>query len=88
MMKNRFQSTGRLVAGIVLLAFATVVLAGLAVAGPGKGNGPSVAQYAYPAGKAYGHNKVVICHKGKTKQVPPPAVKGHQKHGDTPGPCP
>ena len=88
-MKDRFQSTGRLVAGILLLAFAAVVLAGLAVAGPGKGKGPSVAQYAYgPAGKAYGKTKIIICHKGKTLRVAAPAWKGHQKHGDTLGACP
>ena len=35
-----------------------------------------------------GHNKVEICHKGKTLEVPPVAVPGHKRHGDTDGPCP
>lgn len=71
-----------------MLAFAAVMLAGLAIAGPGHGKGAAPSQYGYgPAGKAYGHHKVVICHKGTTKRVPPPAVKGHLKHGDHLGPC-
>jgi hypothetical protein len=82
MKKNRFQSTGRLVAGILLLAFAAVVLAGLAVAGPGQANGASASQYAY------GKNRIAICHKGRTIHVALPAWKGHQKHGDTLGACP
>ena len=88
-MKDRFQGTGRLVAGILLLTFAAVVLAGLAVAGPGKGNGASASQYAYgPAGKAYGKTKITICHKGKTIRIAAPAWKAHQKHaGDHHGPC-
>jgi hypothetical protein len=85
-MKQRFQSTTRVVTGVVLLAVAAVVLAGLALAGNG---GPSVAQYGYgPAGKAYGKTKITICHKGKTLRVAAPAWKGHQKHGDTLGACP
>jgi hypothetical protein len=87
-MKHRFQSTSRLVAGTLLLALAAVILAGLAIAGPGQGKGASPAQYGYgPSGKAYGHHKVAICHKGKTKMVPPPALKGHLKHGDKLGAC-
>ena len=86
-MKHRFQSTARLVTGVVLLVVAAVALAGLALAGNGKG--PSPAQYGYgPAGKAYGKTKITICHKGKTIRVAAPAWKGHQKHGDTLGPCP
>ncbi|MBD0338188.1 MAG: hypothetical protein ICV67_02770 [Thermoleophilia bacterium] len=86
-MKHRFQSTARLVTGVVLLAMATVVLAGLALAGNGKG--PSPAQYGYgPAGKAYGKAKITICHKGKTIRVAAPAWKAHQKHGDLPHACP
>lgn len=88
-MKNRFQSTGRLVAGVILLAFAAVMLAGLAIAGPGQGNGAGPAQYGYgPPGKAYGKTKITICHKGHTIRVAAPAWKGHQKHGDTQAPCP
>ena len=87
--KHRFQSTGRLVAGVALIALAAVVLAGLAIAGNGRGNGPSVAQYAYgPAGKAYGKTKITICHKGRTIRVAAPAWKGHQRHGDTLNACP
>ena len=47
----------------------------------GKGNGGE-------KGQKHGHDKVVICHKGKTMEVPAPAVPGHEKHGDTLGPCP
>ena len=83
---DRLRSTWRLVVGVALIALAAVVLAGLAIAG--NGNGPSASQYGYgPAGKAYGKNKVTICHKGTTKRVPAPAVKGHMKHGDTVGAC-
>jgi hypothetical protein len=75
-------------AGAVLLALAVAVLAGLALASPGRGN-PGAAQYQYgAAGKAYGTVKIVICHKGKTLRVAAPAWKGHQRHGDTLGPCP
>lgn len=86
-MRNRFQSTSRLLAGTLLLALAAVILAGLAIAGPGQGKGASASQYAYAAGKAYGHHKVAICHKGSNKLVPPPALKGHLKHGDKLGAC-
>ncbi len=34
-----------------------------------------------------GQSKVTICHKGKTKSVPEPALKGHLGHGDSLGPC-
>ena len=85
-MKIRFQSKARLMAGVVLIALAAVVLAGLAVAANGKG--AAAAQYAYgPAGKAYGKTKITICHKGKTLRVAAPAWKGHQKHGDHLGAC-
>ena len=88
-MKERFQRQGRLLAGALLLALAAVSLAGLAIAAPPPGKGAAASQYAYgPAGKAYGHHTVVICHKGKTMRVPPPAVKGHLRHGDKTGACP
>ena len=32
-------------------------------------------------------NKVTICHKGKNKAIPEPALKGHLGHGDTMGAC-
>jgi len=38
-------------------------------------------------GNKHGHEKVTICHKGQTMDVPPPAVKGHLGHGDSLGPC-
>jgi hypothetical protein len=47
--------------------------------GKGKGNGNS---------KGKGTEKVTICHKGKkTIRVGTPALKGHLRHGDRPGPC-
>lgn len=46
-----------------------------------------------PKDKQYKPQKVTICHKPgtpaeKTKRVPESAVPGHQRHGDTLGPCP
>lgn len=32
--------------------------------------------------------RAVVCHNGKTKTLPQPAVEAHLRHGDTPGPCP
>jgi hypothetical protein len=34
-----------------------------------------------------GHNKVTLCHKGQTLELPEPAVQAHLGHGDTLGPC-
>ena len=34
-----------------------------------------------------GNEKVTICHKGQTKQIPEPALGGHLGHGDTLGAC-
>ena len=31
--------------------------------------------------------KVTICHKGQTIEVPKPALQAHLNHGDTLGPC-
>jgi len=58
------------------------VIGGLAAVGV-----TSVAS-AGPKGKKEGQHKVAICHKGRTKLVPEPAVAGHVGHGDTVGPCP
>lgn len=71
----------------VLVTVLVLAVAALATGKPGKpkpvkGAQVSAAQYQY------GKNKVPICHKGKTKMVPPPAVPGHRRHGDTLGPCP
>lgn len=88
-MKERFKRHGRLLAGALLVALAAVSLAGLAIASPATGKGAAASQYAYgPAGAAYGKNKIVICHKGKTLKIPVPALKGHQRHGDKTGACP
>ena len=87
-MKHRFQSRGRLLAGTLLIALAAVILAGLAIAGPGQGKGASASQYGYgAAGKAYGKSRITICHKGRTIKVALPAWKGHQRHGDKLGAC-
>jgi len=32
-------------------------------------------------------DRVDVCHKRKTKSVPPDKVADHLAHGDTPGPC-
>jgi hypothetical protein len=50
--------------------------------GPKGGKGPKEGKGGKGKGKKHGHNKVAICHKGRTKMVPQPAVKGHLKHGD------
>jgi hypothetical protein len=43
---------------------------------------------ASAAAKQYGKSRVPICHKGKTIRVAQPAVRAHQRHGDTLGACP
>lgn len=63
-----------LVAGLILALTAATVMAA-----PNKSKGS--------AGKGK-NSKVVLCHKGKTITVASSAVKGHSKHGDTPGACP
>jgi len=69
------------VKGVVGGALATVGVTSVAAEKGGKGKSKG-------KGKKHGHHKVEICHKGVTKLVPRPAVKGHLKHGDTLGPCP
>jgi hypothetical protein len=71
------------VKGVVGGALASVGVTSVA-AKPGNGKGKSGSK---GKGKKHGHNKVEICHKGVTKLVPKPAVKGHLKHGDTEGRC-
>jgi hypothetical protein len=47
--------------------------------------------YPYPyesGGNAYGHDRVPICHNGRTIEVAPPAVAAHLAHGDSLGACP
>jgi hypothetical protein len=38
-------------------------------------------------GASSGHDKVLVCHKGKTLSVSPNAMWGHLHHGDTRGAC-
>jgi hypothetical protein len=80
----------------VLVAVAVLALAGVSFAGNGNGKGKgkgkddssSSSEYQYSShGKQYGHHKVVLCHKGHTIRVAPPAVKAHLRHGDTLGAC-
>jgi hypothetical protein len=76
-----------------LVAIAVLALAGVSFAGNGNGKGKdkdssSSSQYQYSSGgKQYGHHKVVLCHKGHTIRVAPPAVKAHLRHGDKLGAC-
>jgi hypothetical protein len=49
--------------------------------GKGKGKGKT-------KNKMGKKGKVTLCHQGQTITVSKSAVKGHQKHGDTAGPCP
>lgn len=65
-------------AAVATGGLALVTGVGVTVAGNGKGNGK---------GKGHGHHKVPICHRTGEgtfhfKRVPPPAVKGHARHGD------
>jgi hypothetical protein len=70
------------VAGTIALAIVLLVALG-AIVGIGYAkHSPSSAQYQY-------RGKVTICHKGKhTIRVSVNALKAHQAHGDTLGPCP
>jgi hypothetical protein len=84
-----------------LVVIAVLALAGVSLAGNGKGNGggkgkghddeqgkSSAKQQYGSAGKQYGHHRVLLCHKGKhTIRVAPPAVKAHLRHGDKLGAC-
>lgn len=82
----------------LLVAVAVLSLAGVSLAGNGNGKGQgkgkdndkgqSASQHQYgSAGKQYGHHKVLLCHKGHTIRVAPPAVKAHLRHGDKLGAC-
>jgi hypothetical protein len=83
----------------ILLVVAVLALAGVSLAGNGKGHkghhhgdkpkSSSSAQYQYGSGgKQYGHHKVAVCHKGRrTLWLPQPAVRAHLRHGDKLGVC-
>jgi outer membrane biosynthesis protein TonB len=73
------------VAGAVLIAFATVTGVGFA-----RFASPGASQYQYQ----YGQPKVTLCHKTHSKKHPAvtitvgaPAVPAHLRHGDHLGPC-
>jgi hypothetical protein len=34
-----------------------------------------------------GQDRVLVCHKGKTMELPESALNGHMNHGDHRGPC-
>lgn len=85
-------SRRRMLGGIVAAAAAVVTGATVLEAkgkskakGKGKGKG-------HGAAGAPGKNKVGLCHLDDESglytylEVPPPAMKGHQKHGDVPAP--
>ena len=38
-------------------------------------------------GAGPGQNKIAICHKGQTLELPEAAIQAHLNHGDTLGPC-
>ena len=87
----------------IVLGVAVLALAGVSLAGNGKGHGkgdkggtpamttpsPSSAQYQYGSGGTqYGRHKVAVCHKGRrTLWLPQPAVRAHLRHGDSLGAC-
>ncbi len=47
----------------------------------------SVSKTIYVMDIRYGNNKVIICHKGRTKKVSVNAVQAHLNHGDQLGEC-
>ena len=51
------------------------------------GSGTDTSSQGAAYGKAYGHQRVAVCHNGHTIMIPPPAVPAHLAHGDTLGPC-
>ena len=79
-----------LVAVLVTLLF--LALTALATGKPGNPNPGKPAKpksaSAAAAQYQYGQVKVRICHKGKTIRIAQPAVRAHQRHGDSLGPCP
>jgi uncharacterized membrane protein YgcG len=67
---------------VAALTVLSAVAVFAALGGIGLANGViSVAQYQY------GHDKVTICHKGKTLTISTKAWPAHQRHGDTQGAC-
>jgi hypothetical protein len=85
----------------VLVVIAVLALAGVSLAGNGKGKGHGQGnqgkndddqgtsqhhQYS-SGGKQYGHHRVLLCHRGHTIRVAPPAVRAHLRHGDKLGAC-
>jgi hypothetical protein len=75
----------------VLVTVLFLAVAALATGKPGKPNPGNPAKPGASAAAAqyqYGQPKVTICHKGKTIRVAQPAVRAHQRHGDSVGPCP
>ena len=88
MLHSRIRIAFAVLLGAILLVSVTTLGYGSPGKGKPKGKSPSAAQYQYgPAGKAYGKQKLTICHKGKTLKVAAPAWKGHSKHGDKLGAC-
>lgn len=101
-MKNRKKIVVNTVV-TALVVVAVLALAGVSFAGNGHGNGhghgkgqgkhdddqgQSSGTHQYGSGgKQYGHHKVLLCHKGHTISVAPPAVKAHLRHGDKLGAC-
>jgi hypothetical protein len=98
-MKSRKKSLTNAVL-TVLVVVAVLALAGVSFAGNGKGKdkgkdkgkgddkAQSASSHEYGSGgKQYGHHKVLICHKGHTIRVAPPAVKAHLRHHDKLGAC-
>jgi hypothetical protein len=95
-MKNRKRTLVNTVV-TALVVVAVLSLAGVSLAGNGHGKGKgkhdddqgqSSGNHEYGSGgKQYGHHKVLLCHKGHTIRVAPPAVKAHLRHGDKLGAC-
>jgi hypothetical protein len=92
-MRSRKNLTTTVLTALVVVA--VLALAGVSVAGNGKGKGNGNGKHdpgqsstqQYSGGKQYGHHRVLLCHKGHTIRVAPPAVKAHLRHGDKLGAC-
>src|SRR5689334_9764070 len=89
---SRRRLLGGLVAGAATAITGSVAL-GAKGKGKAKGNGKGKGSgKGYGPTGAPGKNKVGVCHLDDETglytylEVPPPAMKGHQKHGDVPAP--
>lgn len=89
------EGSRRQMLGGIVAAAAAVVTGATALGAKGKGKAKAKGKgkgKGHGAAGAPGKNKVGLCHLDEETglysyaEVPPPAMKGHQKHGDVPAP--